>query len=85
MKTSDLARHEFIGLTIEVTKAKNKDLVGVKGRVIDETRNSFVLSDEKGKKIILKNQLTEFKVIEMGLVVDARLVMGRPEERIKVN
>jgi ribonuclease P protein subunit POP4 len=83
MKAGEIARHELIGRLLEVTKARNKSIIGLKGRVINETKNSFTLFvDKKGKKTILKNHLIEVKV--NGVVIGAGKVFGRPEDRIKV-
>ncbi|MBW3012167.1 ribonuclease P protein subunit [Candidatus Woesearchaeota archaeon] len=84
MKSSEMVKHEFIGLTIRITKALNKALEGVEGKVIDETKNTFVLLTEKGRKVILKNQLAELVVKDNNSVVVAGLVRGKHEERIKV-
>jgi len=84
MKAKEMARREFIGQVIEITKAANKNLLGVKGKVIGETKNSFtLLVEKKGKKIILKNHLIEIRIGDV--LIDAGRVLGRPEERIKVN
>ncbi len=84
MKAKEMARREFIGQVIEITKAANKNLLGVKGKVIGETKNSFtLLVEEKGKKVILKNHLIEIRIGDV--LIDAGRVLGRPEERIKVN
>lgn len=77
------ARHEFIGLTVEITKSLNKDLVGLAGKVLDETKNSFVIEKGKKRKHILKNQIIELMIVEKNEKIDARHLMKRPEERIK--
>jgi len=46
-------RSLLIGSNIEITESKNKTLVGLKGKVIDQTRNTITLETKKGiKKII---------------------------------
>lgn len=50
---------ELIGKKIEITRAKNKSLVGISGKVADETRNTIKVIDEKNKeKTIIKKQVT---------------------------
>jgi ribonuclease P protein subunit POP4 len=47
-----LTRHELVGLTATVTDAPNPDLVGVAGRVVDETRRTLVLSaDDRSRRV----------------------------------
>ena len=49
---------ELIGKKIEITRAKNKSLVGISGKVADETRNTIKVIDEKNKeKTIIKKQV----------------------------
>jgi ribonuclease P protein subunit POP4 len=81
MKTGEAVRHEIIGLTVKITKAKNQSLVGLSGVVLDETRNSFVIEKEGKRKTILKNQITELMIGNVR--VGAKHLMKRPEERIK--
>ena len=42
----DIIRHELIGLHVSVVDSTDPSIVGVEGRVIDETRNTLVI--EKG-------------------------------------
>ncbi len=51
----------LIGNTIRVVEAKNKKLIGMKGRVIDETKNLIVIETEKGIKKLIKKQI-KFKI-----------------------
>ncbi len=75
----DALRREIIGETIKVVSSTNKDLVGIKGKVIDETRNMFIIKSKKMKKI-LKNQV----VIELkGMQIDGNLLIGKAEDRLK--
>jgi RNase P/RNase MRP subunit p29 len=46
----------IIGSKIKITEAKNKTLEGLKGKVIDQTKNTITLDTKKGiKKIILSH------------------------------
>ncbi|MDD5253598.1 MAG: ribonuclease P protein subunit [Candidatus Nanoarchaeia archaeon] len=84
MSIKDILKKEIIGLKVEVTDAKNKALIGKKGKIIDETKNILTL-EEKNKKIkIIKSQVKmkttyENKTIE----IDGKLLVNRPEDRIK--
>lgn len=73
-------RCELIGLVVEVVEAKNKALVGIKGKVVDETRNMVVVGDKK----LVKDQVV-FDVHYDGkkVRVEGRRLVGRPEERLK--
>lgn len=73
---------ELIGLSIEVLWATNKTLEGMKGKIIDETKETFTIQTVKGLKVILKKQV-KIKLVELGLVFEGRTLAKRPEERIK--
>ncbi|RLF25083.1 MAG: ribonuclease P protein subunit [Thermoprotei archaeon] len=77
--------HELIGLYVRVIDSRNKYLIGLRGVVIDETRNTLVLSTDKGVKIVPKAVCSfEFRLPSGLLVrVEGRLLVGRPEDRIK--
>ena len=46
----------MIGSNVEVIESKNKTLVGLKGKVIDQTKNTMTLETKKGiKKIIISH------------------------------
>jgi len=43
----------MIGSNIEIIESKNKTLTGLKGKVIDQTKNTITLETKKGKKRII--------------------------------
>lgn len=43
MSPETLVRHEIVGLEVEVVDASNPDLVGVAGRVVDETEQTVLV------------------------------------------
>ena len=83
MKLDDVVRHELIGLTIKITKAKNPSLVGLSGKILDETKNSFVIGKDSQRKTVLKNHIIELIIVEKNIKVQGKVLMKRPEERIK--
>lgn len=85
MKIKDLVRDELIGLYIEVIKSKNKSNEGIKGKIIDETRNTIVVEQENNKKRLFKNNININVYIEDKIIpIDGRNLIGRPKERIKI-
>ncbi|HUV98113.1 MAG TPA: ribonuclease P protein subunit, partial [Candidatus Paceibacterota bacterium] len=40
--TPEVVQHEFIGLETKIARSSNPSCVGIKGTVINETRNTFV-------------------------------------------
>ena len=81
MKLKDVTKYEFIGEKLEVIESKNKDLVGVKGKVINETRNMFEL--DNGKKLVKDQSVFDISIEEKVFRIDGKLLVGRPEDRIK--
>jgi len=79
-----LARSELIGLDVEVIESENRFNKGLKGKVIDETKNMFIIETKKGKKSIIKDQcIFEFKLKEKNIQINGKSLTTRPEERIK--
>ena len=55
MKVSpSIVQNELIGLDIEVVKSPNSNLIGIAGRVVNETRNTFTIFKENKEKTIIK-------------------------------
>ena len=49
--TPDLIRYEFIGTQAEVSRSKHSGYLGLSGKIIDETRNTFtILNEEKQRQ-----------------------------------
>jgi ribonuclease P protein subunit POP4 len=71
---------EFIGLELRVIKAKNKCLEQIFGKVIDETKKTFIIRTDQEEKIILK-QGTTFTINNQ--IVSGDDLIQRPEDRIK--
>jgi ribonuclease P protein subunit POP4 len=79
-------KNEFIGLDIRISKSHNKELVGMKGKIIDETRNTLVLR-RGSKTVCIPKDIIHFHLslpIGKTIKVDGRSIVARPEDRIKM-
>jgi ribonuclease P protein subunit POP4 len=82
--TKHVLKMELIGCNIEICKATNNDLVGIKGKIVDETKNTLTLRNEKNEiKKIIKNQIT-FIITkqDMRIKIDGKKINKKPEKRI---
>ena len=74
--------HELIGEEIEVVEATNKSNLGIKGKIVDETKETIIIEDESKSKTLLKKNII-FKLIKSGKIIAGTEVAKRPEDRIK--
>jgi len=81
----NLIRHELIGLEVKIKDSTDPSLKGVKGRVVDETYNMLVIETSKREiKVPKKNCIFIFTLpSKIKVQVDGKLLVGRPEDRIK--
>ena len=70
----------FIGKEVLVKDSSNTSYVDVQGVIVDETKNTFILTVDGEKKTILKKDSTF--LIE-GKVIDGNKITKRIEDRIK--
>jgi len=86
LKIKDLPQEELIGLIMEVEESSNRDMEGLFGRIVDETRNTFVIEteQEEEKRIPKAGNMFIF-VLEDGTRARIRgdKLLARPEDRIK--
>jgi ribonuclease P protein subunit POP4 len=83
--TPTFVQNEFIGLNAKVVKSTNPNYVGITGRVIDETRNTFVIRHENEDTVVAKNVAVFHFTMPDGSVVEVEgnVIIGRPEDRVK--
>jgi len=78
----NLKKGELIGRNIEILSSKNKANTGLKGKIINETRNTIQIKTKKGeKKTLIKKNIT-FKMNEA--TIKGEEIQAAPEERIKL-
>ena len=83
--TPAILQYEFIGLNAKVVKSSHPNYVGIEGRVINETRNTIVITNGDKNKTIVKNTVVFHFTMSNGTIVeiDGKAIVGRPEDRIK--
>jgi len=81
----NILRHELIGLTLRVTEATDPSVKGVKGAVVDETKNTLKVLAAGGSLVIPKNIATFRFNLPNGVLVDVdgKRLVARPESRLK--
>ena len=74
---------DLIGQDVTITNSENKEIVGINGKVIMETKNMIILNTKNGKKSIPKNicQLSNDKGI---IQIDSTKLSKRPHERLEM-
>jgi len=83
--TPKVVQHEFIGLETTVARSSNPSCVGIKGTVINETRNTFVIMQSKKRKTIVKDQsVFHFTLPDATIVeIEGTMLVGKPWEWLK--
>lgn len=88
-----MLKEEFLGMTLEVVSSRSEGVVNLRGKVVDETKESFViLTDDGQKKTLLKRQITftlsrpDMTDVLPGISkieVDGKKICYRSHDRIK--
>ena len=79
----NVVKDELIGLHVTVVEATNPALVGIKGQVIDETKNTLVVKNSKRSTLVKDQVVIETEYNNKKLRVDGKKLTRRPEDRIK--
>lgn len=81
----NLVRHELIGLKVKVKDSTDPAHKKISGKVVYETYNMLKIETRKKEKSVPKsNSVFVFTLPDSTQVeVDGKLLVGRPEERIK--
>jgi ribonuclease P protein subunit POP4 len=84
MSSSDIRRRELIGLEVEVVESTCDEYLGIKGKVVDESRNTLTI-EQTGKEKMVPKDCCRFKFYEgrEAHIVSGRDIRFRPEDRIK--
>jgi len=83
--TPNIVRCEFIGTEAKISKSSHGENIGLFGKVIDETRNTFIILQHGKRKTVPKDSsMFQFKFSDETVVeIDGKILLGRPEDRLK--
>ncbi len=86
----NVTRHELVGLRCRVVGSEDESLVGIEGRVVDETTHTLVVETDDSEKTVPKPYTTfEFEIPgdtddETTVVrVEGEAIDARPAERAR--
>ena len=84
MITADnITSHEFIGLHTEITQSTNPQVIGLNGRIMDETKSMFRINTGNGMKSIAKSTNSwKFSIENKDVIVEGSKITKRPFDRI---
>ena len=83
MNLSMQSEFDLIGKNVTISESKNKEIVGINGRIIMETKNMIIMNTKNGKRNIPKDicQLSNNKGI---IQTDSTKLSKRPHERLEM-
>lgn len=80
----NIHKHELLGLHARIISSTDKGCIGLKGRIIDETKNTFKMECSGQEKILpKKGTVLALKIGDDEVNIDASKLKYRPEDRIK--
>ena len=83
MNLETISEYDLIGQEITITQSKNEEIVGLKGKVIMETKNTITVNTDDGKKNIPKD-ICQFSNNQGILETDSTKLSKRPHERMEI-
>ncbi len=78
--------HELIGLEVKIIEYPDKNLVGLTGKVIDETQKTLLIEMSNGKRVRIFKFHGVFQFTlpnKEKVIIRGVQILGRPEERLK--
>lgn len=73
---------EFIGVQTQIVDSTNKSLIGLSGKIVNETQFMFTINTTHGTKMIPKQHSSW--IFANDQVINGDLIAKRSEDRIKV-
>jgi len=83
MNLSTQCEFDLIGQEVTISDSKNKEIIGINGKIIMETKNMIVMNTKNGKRNIPKNicQLSNNGEV---IQTDSTKLNKRPYERLEI-
>jgi len=83
MKLITTSEFDLIGQDVTITGSENKEIVGISGKVIMETKNMITLDTKNGKKNLPKD-ICQLSNNEGIITTDSTRLSKRPHERLEM-
>ena len=84
MDNNRIIKDELVGRNVTIKECTDPNWINVSGKIIDETRNTFLIEIGNQQKRIAKNiAIFEFENNREKTVVEGSRLLYRPEDRIK--
>jgi len=82
-ETNAVYTYEYIGTRIQIAESDHEGYKNIEGKVVDETKNTFVVRDGEEKIIPKKGNTFKVKMNDRWKTLDGSKLTYRPENRIK--
>lgn len=84
MITADnITTHELIGMNTEISDSSNPQLIGLNGRIVDETKSMILVNTKKGIKSIAKsNSDWKFTIDSKDVIIKGSTIVKRSFDRL---
>jgi len=80
---NNITTHEFIGLDTEIIESSNPQVIGLNGRIVNETKSMFTINTINGLKQIAKSANSwKFSIESKDVIVKGTSIAKRPFDRI---
>jgi len=84
MDKNMIVKDELIGRYVTIKECTDPTWINLSGKIIDETKNTFLIKIGNENKRIAKNTAKfEFEYERKKTIVDGKRLLYRPEDRVK--
>ena len=83
MNLSMQSEFDLIGKNVTISESKNKEIIGINGKIIMETKNMIVMYTKNGKRSIPKN-ICQLSNNGQVIQTDSTKLKKRPHERLEM-
>jgi len=66
-----------------VLNDSNPSNINIRGKVVDETKNTLIIQSTGLKRVAKKNATFKFSLDDVTVKVEGKTLIGRPEDRVK--
>ena len=83
MNITTQCEFDLIGQEVTISDSKNKEIIGINGKIIMETKNMIIINTKNGKRSIPKN-ICQLSNNGQVIQTDSTKLKKRPHERLEM-